>query len=467
MASNPYVNKVEFGDQTVMDISDTDATASDVLSGKKFYLGSGAPALGTAIGGIPEEELRDTVGWTGKNLLENIATTQTVNGITFTVNSDKSITVNGTASADTQLHICSNTTAFNDKDLVMSGCPSGGSENTYEMFMRVADSADVYIRNIHDTGNGARLISDIRPTGTNLARIAIFIKSGYTANNLVFHPMLRLASIADATYEPYHESVEQCKFDRAEQRVLGAKNLLPLEISKVKAMNEAGTWSGNSYTRKGITYNCNVVNGFITQITASGTASEDAVIDLLKTPAEGAFMRRNVTLSGCPFGGSTSTYFVNAYRIASTDGSTGTKEDTGNGVTFDFLNDGSGTKASISIVIRGGITANNLVFAPMLRLASDPDNTYVPYAMTNKELTDSLDGWTATAQVANGEVTFSGLDDTQGWGYDPRIWVDNNSTNLNPYCRINSMTGAGTASMSITYDTDADNGAYVKLRILK
>lgn len=179
-------------------------------------------------------------------------------------------------------------------------------------------------------------------------------------------------------------------FPREEQAVLGAKNLLPLEISKVKAMNVAGTWSGNSYTRKGITYNCNVVNGFITQITASGTASEDAVIDLLKTPAEGSFMRRNVTLSGCPFGGSISTYFVNAYRIASTDGSTGTKEDTGNGVTFDFLNDGSGTKASISIVIKSGITANNLVFAPMLRLASDPDDTYVPYAMTNRELTDMM-----------------------------------------------------------------------------
>ena len=48
MANNPYVNKVVYGDQTVMDISDTDATSADVISGKKFYLGSGAPATGTA-----------------------------------------------------------------------------------------------------------------------------------------------------------------------------------------------------------------------------------------------------------------------------------------------------------------------------------------------------------------------------------------------------------------------------------
>lgn len=33
-------------------------------------------------------------------------------------------------------------------------------------------------------------------------------------------------------------------------------------------------------------------------------------------------------------------------------------------------------------------TVSNLKFYPMIRLASDPDDTYVPYAMTNKELTD-------------------------------------------------------------------------------
>ena len=32
----------------------------------------------------------------------------------------------------------------------------------------------------------------------------------------------------------------------------------------------------------------------------------------------------------------------------------------------------------------------NLVIKPMLRLSSIKDNTYVPYAMTNKELTDKL-----------------------------------------------------------------------------
>lgn len=47
MANNPYVNKVEFGNQTVMDISDTTATEADVAEGKTFYKGNGQRTTGT------------------------------------------------------------------------------------------------------------------------------------------------------------------------------------------------------------------------------------------------------------------------------------------------------------------------------------------------------------------------------------------------------------------------------------
>ena len=48
MASNPYVNKVVYGNDTVMDISDTTAEEADVVTGKTFYKKNGARATGTA-----------------------------------------------------------------------------------------------------------------------------------------------------------------------------------------------------------------------------------------------------------------------------------------------------------------------------------------------------------------------------------------------------------------------------------
>lgn len=47
MANNQYVNKVIYGGQTLLDLTVDDVTESDVLSGKKFHLPSGAPGTGT------------------------------------------------------------------------------------------------------------------------------------------------------------------------------------------------------------------------------------------------------------------------------------------------------------------------------------------------------------------------------------------------------------------------------------
>ena len=52
MANNPYVNKVQKADGTIiLDISDSTAVASDVAQGKYFYLATGEKAQGTATGG--------------------------------------------------------------------------------------------------------------------------------------------------------------------------------------------------------------------------------------------------------------------------------------------------------------------------------------------------------------------------------------------------------------------------------
>jgi hypothetical protein len=63
MATNQNVNKVIFGETTVIDISPTTAVEADVAQGKIFYKASGAQAVGTSQGGtLPDG---DNLGYGG------------------------------------------------------------------------------------------------------------------------------------------------------------------------------------------------------------------------------------------------------------------------------------------------------------------------------------------------------------------------------------------------------------------
>ena len=63
-----------------------------------------------------------------------------------------------------------------------------------------------------------------------------------------------------------------------------------------------------------------------------------------------------------------------------------------------------------------------------------------------------------TASVANNAVTFTGIDDTGTYGYDVFFDITGSSTNKSPYAKLTSISGEGTSSMSLTYETDADSG---------
>lgn len=90
------------------------------------------------------------------------------------------------------------------------------------------------------------------------------------------------------------------------------------------------------------------------------------------------------------------------------------------------------------------------------------------YANQNGNATVVLDDWAATATVASdGTVTFTGVNDTNNDGYSVFVQVTSSSVNKSPYAKLTTLSGEGTSSMSLTYETDADSGATAKLRRLK
>lgn len=137
------------------------------------------------------------------------------------------------------------------------------------------------------------------------------------------------------------------------QKQLTGKNLLNLgAVNKV----------ANS-----ITYTC----GADGEITANGTAVGYSFYDLsFKLPA-GKYI-----LSGCPSGGSTSTY--NNYLRKTVDGVVSDiGYDTGNGLTFELTE--TTQIAGYFARFVTGATANNITFYPMITLATEMDQTYEPY----------------------------------------------------------------------------------------
>lgn len=134
------------------------------------------------------------VSTTGKNLLNNELYSMTANGISITVNTDKSFVVNGTATDGVFLTLH---TDFNPGagDYILSGCPSSGGSGKYILYM--TDDSGFYVQ---DAGTGGTTFThpgDIAPE----VRVAIY--KGTTLYGVRFEPMIRRASITDSTYEFY------------------------------------------------------------------------------------------------------------------------------------------------------------------------------------------------------------------------------------------------------------------------
>lgn len=131
----------------------------------------------------------------GKNLLPNTMASYEISGLTITVNSDKSITVNGTAIHDVYPVICDRVLSdiVVGKNYVLSGCPMGGG-NTYRVY--ITDTNHV-APDVADTGNSKIFVAQ-----STAYKALLAIYAGTTVNNLTFYPQIELGDTA-TEYEQY------------------------------------------------------------------------------------------------------------------------------------------------------------------------------------------------------------------------------------------------------------------------
>ena len=226
--SNPYMTQ-----EILDDIRNTEIVDSlTEVSGKLLTVDAiEAPAKSVEMNIKPYQNLNGYdhpwVGGAGKNLLPITISSRTTNGITLTVNANGSVTVNGTATALTNF-ILTSSLALPDGTYVINGCPSGGGANSYRL-----DVNDGSIG--QDTGGSATFnVSG----GTGIRNVRLRIASGYTVNNLVFWPMIRIAGLSN-TFEPY-ENI--CPIYPA-----NGKNLYSIKIGRDDfANNNSATHSSDS-----------------------------------------------------------------------------------------------------------------------------------------------------------------------------------------------------------------------------
>ena len=149
-----------------------------------------------------------TVRRNGKNLVPYPYTdgSKTITGVTFTVNDDRSITLNGTESSgvSTYYEVSRTAALLPGSTYTLTGCPDGGTSIPYKLYVSApAGVTDWYTGDIFDCGKGATFTV----TKSAIIRILIVVSSGTVCDHVVFKPQIEVGAAATA-YEPYTTPTE-------------------------------------------------------------------------------------------------------------------------------------------------------------------------------------------------------------------------------------------------------------------
>lgn len=317
---------------------------------------------------------------TGNNLIPypyNDSSPKILNGITFTVNNDGSVTANGTSTA-TANFLCLSLSSLSLKKgeyTLSSGLADDNTPITY----------GVTLGYTYENGNRTTVATkngsiSIILTENAMCDVVVTVRANQTLENLVFKPMLNKGTTA-LPYEPYKSiNPENIKVNTGTE----TKDVEKVVVAKSPNLIPYPYYAGSSWTTNGITYVADE-NGFVT---ANGTATDAAYYWFANTSTEKVKAGITYTLSGCPEGGSTTTYRIGSFKFGNT-------YDYGQGVSFTPAED---TPIVAFFRVEKGQTVENLVFKPMLNKGA----TALPYQKYDREVVWSK---TSTSDETTNEET--------------------------------------------------------------
>ena len=118
----------------------------------------------------------------------------TYRGVEFTVNSDLSITINGTATNEGDSLLTCDFIAKANVGYLANGTPTGAGHSTWGMFENHSGGYS-YIEPDEDL--------EVSFSSDTTVQIVLFVRTGQTCSNKTFYPMIRLASDPSTEYTPY------------------------------------------------------------------------------------------------------------------------------------------------------------------------------------------------------------------------------------------------------------------------
>lgn len=378
--SDPITSMYVYLGQSVYDRGET-----VILSNIQIELGT------TATEFEPYSNICPIDSWGGKNLLPinyDAGYTYTANGITFTVNDNGGITVNGTATSETYFSI--NIPSSLGGNYYFNGCPSGG-RGGYDIYCwDNTDGHRLYkwdgtTLSLSDFGEG--LLNQIQIPSGHSCRLTLRVYSGKTVDNIVFHPMICSATTQDPTWQPYR---------RIENIVSQTgKNFFKYEVNSpfsrggtIVTQNDDGslTFSGTAPTSTMImVWNCGLSN--------NGSSTNQGSDGVKRLPNGRYYMT-----GGNPYAG---------FQVCrqKKDGTFEAIVTNTTGENLVIINDNY-TAVWFRIILQPGATYP-ITIHPMIRLATETDDTYEPYNPTSQN-------YTVTWENDIGEVFGGSLNLTTG-----------------------------------------------------